>query len=432
MILARRTLGCLIIATLLSLLVYYRSASASVTVRTLREKVPQVVGLGEYFESQEQHLQDEHVRPFSHPGDLHAPSDSPNSAKPADTGTDRQSSKPPGSIYTRNLVMAKMTKENVTWLDEVDLGPELTRKIYVADDPKAALHPSENKGHEVRTYLTYIIDYYDDLPDVSIFMHSHRTAWHNNELLNWDAGEMISRLSSERVLRQGYMNMRCHWNPGCPEWIHPGQVEEDKEKPEQSLMASAWAELFPDKPIPTVLAQPCCSQFALSRSRIRAVPLAKYKHYREWLLRSDIRDTMTGRIFEYLWQVVFTDESVSCPNQRTCYCDGYGVCFENEKTFDKWFELRYQKQMAEIELREWEEQAEKVEEFKGDDGRWLQGVEAGELEVPEVGKNQQLKTVIERLQADLERRRLDALERGTDPKARAESDGRPWKEGDGF
>jgi hypothetical protein len=141
---------------------------------------------------------------------------------------------------------------------------------------------------------------------------------------------------------------------------------------------------------------------------------------------------MTGRIFEYLWQVVFTDQSVFCPSQRTCYCDGYGVCFETEKTFDKWFELRYQKQMAEIELKEWEEQAEKVEEFKDEHGRWLQGAEAGELQVPEVGKSEQLKTLIDKLGADLERRRLDALERGRDPKARAESDGRPWKVGDGF
>ncbi|KAJ9615749.1 hypothetical protein H2200_001826 [Cladophialophora chaetospira] len=428
MIPARRALVCLIITTLLSLLVYYQSASAAVTVSTLRSKVPQVIGLGEYFETEEQHIQDEHSRPFTQQGDLHAPGNSPNSAAPADA----PSIKPSGSKYTRNLIMAKMKKENVTWLDDVDLGPEVTKMIYMADDPKAPLHPPKNKGHEVMTYLTYIIDHYDDLADVNIFMHSHRDAWHNNELLNWDAGEMIRRLSSERVQRQGYMNMRCHWIPGCPDWIHPGQVEEDKEKLEQALIASAWAELFSDKPIPAVLAQPCCSQFALSRDRIRATPVAKYKHYREWLLRSNIRDTMTGRIFEYIWQVIFTDESVFCPNQRTCYCDGYGVCFEDEKTFDKWFELRYQKQKAQGELREWNSKAEAIEKFKADDGRWLRGAETGELQVPEIGKKEELEALIADLNEDLEKRRLEAIQRGTNPKIRAESDGRPWTDGDGF
>lgn len=54
-------------------------------------------------------------------------------------------------------------------------------------------------------YLSYIIDRYEDLADVNVFVHSHRWAWHNNELLGNDAVEIISRLSSERVQREGFM-----------------------------------------------------------------------------------------------------------------------------------------------------------------------------------------------------------------------------------
>lgn len=424
MILARRAVVGLIIATILSLLAYYRSTSASITVKALRTSVPQVVGLGEYFDSEEKYVEDpgQSVLPSENSTGDAIPSDPINSAIPT--------TKPSGSTYTRNLVMARTQKEDVTWLDEVDLGPNITRMIYVADDQSAPLHPPKNKGHEVMIYLTYILDFYDDLPDVSIFMHSHRYTWHNDDLLNFDSGEMIKRLSSERVQRQGYMNMRCHWMPGCPEWIHPGQMEEDRQKLEQSLMASAWAELFPMKPIPSVLAQPCCSQFALSRDKIRSIPRERYSYYRDWLLRSEIRDTMSGRIFEYLWQVIFRDEAIFCPNQRTCYCDGFGVCFETEETFDKWFELRYHKKTAETELREWVQKAEKIEEYRKD-GK-LQDIEAGELQVPEIGKKEQLETVIKDLEVELEQRRLDAIQRGTDARTRAESDGRPWREGDGF
>ncbi|OAL37470.1 hypothetical protein AYO20_03319 [Fonsecaea nubica] len=426
MIRIRHAVICLVFATFVTLGLYYGSVSGSITVKSLQSKVPQIVGLGDYFDSDNSDVQNQ-SQPASTPGDGSGASNATSGSLATTAPTGGSS----GSRYTRSLVMARLKEESVTWLDGVDLGADIKKFIYIADDPTAPLHPPKNKGHEVMTYLTYIIEFYDQLPDVSIFMHAHQDAWHNNELLNWDAAEMIKRLSSERVQRQGYMNMRCHWKPGCPDWIHPGQIQRDKDKLEQSYMASTWAELFVDKPIPAVLAQPCCSQFAVSRNQIRLTPRETYRHYRDWLLRSEISDVTSGRIFEYIWQVIFANESVFCPSQRACYCDGYGVCFETDKTFDKWFELRYERQMAEKELREWEEKAEAIEKFRDKDGR-LPGIEAGELQVPEIGRKEQLEASIEEKKAELERRRLEALERGRDPRIRAESDGRPWKEGDGF
>ncbi|KAK5274158.1 hypothetical protein LTR96_000758 [Exophiala xenobiotica] len=430
MIQGRRAIVCLALATILILLLYYRTTSSSITVRSLRSTVPQVIGLGELFES-DGHEEQEPVHLGSRPQDYQPSHAANDAAPPESTEPITFGSTPPGmKSFTRNLVMARTKQENVTWLDEVDLGPNINRMIYVADDPKAPLHPPKNKGHEVMNYLTYIIDFYDNLPDVSIFMHHHRFAWHNDDLLNFDASEMIKRLSNERVQRQGYMNMRCHWMPGCPEWIRPGQIEPDKEKLEQALMAEAWAELFPGKSIPNVLAQPCCSQFALSRDKIRELSQETYLHFRDWLLRSEYRDTMSGRIFEYLWQVIFTDQDTFCPNQRTCYCDGFGVCFETEESFDKWFEIRYNMKKAELELKEWEDQAQAIEQYRKE-GR-LEAIEAGALKVPEYGKNEELAAMIRGWEDDLEARRVEALERGVDARIRAESDGRLWREGDGY
>lgn len=330
---------------------------------------------------------------------------------------------------TKYLVMAKTKKEDISWMDEADLG-NITTKIYVADDPKAPLHPPENKGHEVMVYLTYIIDHYDMLPDVSIFMHSHQYAWHNNDLLNNDAAEMIRRLSSERVQREGYMNLRCHWMPGCPNWMHPGAVDEDHNKMEESVIASAWAELFPDRPVPEVLAQPCCSQFAVSRDQIRTTAKKSYIMYRDWMLATSLRDSISGRVWEWLWHVIFTGESVLCPNMYTCYCDGYGVCFEDEKSFDYWFELRWNKRVLQGELDEWNERAEELEEFRKDGH--LVGIESGEIHIPEPGKDIELRKRIHELEDMMEFGRLGALERGRDPKIRAASARRKWQPGDGY
>lgn len=76
---------------------------------------------------------------------------------------------------------------------------------YTVDDPQTEFAVPVNKGHESMVYLTYIIDHYDTLNDVTMFMHSHQFAWHNNDLLNSDAANIIWRLNLEKVIREGYM-----------------------------------------------------------------------------------------------------------------------------------------------------------------------------------------------------------------------------------
>jgi hypothetical protein len=113
--------------------------------------------------------------------------------------------KPVGEPYTKTVVVSRMKREYVEWIQENFGGDKNIRPaIYVVDDPKAELHPPKNKGHEVMVYLSYIIDHYDNLSDVNMFMHSHRNSWHNNDVLDNDAVQMISRLSAERVQREGY------------------------------------------------------------------------------------------------------------------------------------------------------------------------------------------------------------------------------------
>lgn len=319
-----------------------------------------------------------------------------------------------------------MMEEDVEWLS-VEL-PDVPTAIYVADDPKAPLHPPKNKGHEVMIYLTYIIDHYHELPDVSIFIHSHRWSWHNDDLLGNDAVQMIQRLSSERVTRQGYMNMRCHWDPGCPDWMHPGALEENLYKQEETVLAKSWSELFPLDSIPPVLAQPCCAQFALSKARILAIPLARFTFYRDWLLRTPLSDYISGRVWEYIWQFVFTGENVFCPAQHACYCDGFGVCFGGETEYNDWFEARFKKRELEEELAEWEKKAKALEDAKAE-GRLE---EAAQMEAPEPGREVFLRGQIETYNNELDARKEIALDRGNNPRNRAEESGREWNEGDGF
>lgn len=337
---------------------------------------------------------------------------------------------PVGYSYTKTLVVPKTSDEDTDWILEY-FGDSETIKhaIYTVNDVNATLHPPKNKGHEVMVYLSYIIDHYDNLSDVNIFMHSHRFAWHNNELLELDAVQMVSRLSAERVQREGYMNMRCDWDPGCPNWMHPGTIEEDQNKQEETMLAKSWSELFPLDPIPYTLAQPCCAQFAISKNRIRSLPLARYVYYRDWLLRTSLSDYISGRVWEYVWQFVFTGQNIVCPEEHVCLCDGFGVCFGGPEEFQEWKTKNKAKRVAADELQKWND----------DSGQWFkQSIENMPTdkwtvkEPPEVGRDMELKGHIEALGAWLASRREKAMQHGDVAMHRAKEAGRPWRDGDGF
>ena len=410
----RNTTSLGLTALLLTLLLF----SFSRNRRSWRD-IPQVVGLGDVF-----------------PEPKSTNTMEPSQSKPTGSrklgGWDPKAPFVPGipklagSNYSRSLVMARLREDNVSWVTE-ELS-DWDGALYVADDPSAPLHPPKNKGHEVMIYLTYIVENYDTLSDVTAFIHSHRWSWHNNDLLDNDAADMLRRLSSERVTREGYMNLRCHWMPGCPDWMHPGVTTEDINKQEETALALCWSELFPSDPVPQVLAQPCCAQFAVSRQRIQSIPKPRYVFFRDWLLRTELDDYISGRVWEYLWQYIFSGESTFCPVQNVCYCDGYGICFGGEQEFDKWFEIRYNKRELQFQLAEWNEKARAIENARNAG----QLDEAAQLEVPEVGKDSTLKAQIDSLQQELDRLLAEARRRGDDPRARAYEAGRAWKAGDGF
>lgn len=263
-------------------------------------------------------------------------------------------------------------------------------------------------------YLTYMIDNYDTLSDVTMFMHSHLTTWHNNDLLDSSAALMIKRLSTWRVIREGYVNMRCHWGPGCPDHLHPfsSAASENGNQPEEVVFANSWLEIFPNTTVPLVLSQPCCGQFALSKDKIRSIAREKYIYYRDWVLESKLPDNLTGRVWEYLYQVVFAGVNEFCPKEHLCYCDGYGVCFGSEKNYKHWFDLRKLKDHTATER---------------DEVRKLTYLGMGKA-----GRLDAIEQKIKKFEQELEELKQKALKNGMDPEFRAREVGRKWSPGDGF
>jgi hypothetical protein len=418
----RRTLGVLAGILFLIFLLYHNAGAVSSRVKAASP----VLGPGKGSRPDSSSVGNNH--------DGSTPKKSSQDENPAASGFTSQpkfvpgNPGPKGTEYTRTLVVPRLMREDVKWISEQL--PDMKTAIYVVDLPTAKLHPPKNKGHEAMVYLTYIIDNYEDLPDISIFMHAHRYTWHNIDLLDNDAAEMVKTLSSEHVIRKGYVNLRCAWAPGCPGWLHPGTTEFNEERPEEVEIAGAWMELFPGVNIPSELSQPCCSQFALSRERVLSRPLSHYTAYRDWLLRTPLSDFLSGRIFEYSWQYLFAGEAVLCPTLSECYCDGFGFCFGGEKQIQRHMKKRERLQHLDESLREWIALDRIAQDTWKESGGDFD--EMANVVIPEPGRDKELRVELEKLEAEVEQEHEDAVKRGKDPKLRAQEVGREWKEGDGF
>lgn len=157
-------------------------------------------------------------------------------------------------------------------------------------------------------YLTFLIDHYHTLPHLIVFLHPHLQGW--PEAWHTDAPEynnikFVQSLRTEYVEEHGYANMRCILNPECPEEMQP--FREIPNQPAEGVFADAWIDLFGGNitSVPHTIATPCCAQFAVSAEQVLKRERHEYIHYRQWLLDTELDDAISGRIFEYLWHIIF-------------------------------------------------------------------------------------------------------------------------------
>ncbi|KKK14016.1 hypothetical protein ARAM_006249 [Aspergillus rambellii] len=250
----------------------------------------------------------------------------------------------PGNARDKVIVMAKLESEPTEWVEE-EL-PDWQQAIYTVNPSqgttadKYQLTTPINKGHESMAYLTYLIDHYDSLPSTIAFLHSHRSgflmAWHVDAPLHDNVIAMRS-LQLDFVQRNGYVNLRCNWNPGCKEnhrfnaHVTPQIFAEIFDGTSTPALNSTTSSALGDSNqkflrIPEQVGAACCAQFAVSREQVLQRPRDDYIKIRQWVIDTHKSDASSGRTMEFLWHIIFGRESVYCPDQELCYCQVYGQC----------------------------------------------------------------------------------------------------------
>ncbi|KAF3922476.1 hypothetical protein AA313_de0208177 [Arthrobotrys entomopaga] len=241
--------------------------------------------------------------------------------------------------FEKTLVMGRIKTEDGDW-PRKEL-PDWRSIVYSMDDPNAEgyFHVSENKGRESMAYLTYLINFYDNLTDINVFIHAHQggypQAWHNEpQSAQYSAVRMLRMLRLDNIRENGYVNLRCNGNPGCMDKLRPNQDSFKKDAIEPGWQ-KLWKHMNGDEPLPEAVAVACCAQFAVTKKKIREKPKAYYEKLREWVLTTDCTDP--GRVFEYFWHVMFGMPMVHCEGMSTyeqCICRTYDCGYDKRSVVD--------------------------------------------------------------------------------------------------
>ncbi|KAF2627865.1 hypothetical protein BU25DRAFT_431182 [Macroventuria anomochaeta] len=136
----------------------------------------------------------------------------------------------------------------------------------------------------------------------------------------------LQTLNINFIQSNGFANLRCVHDPGCPHEVMPFRNPPEDHRTIEAAMPDAWRDLFNNTDVPHVLATPCCAQFAVSSKQVQKRPLDVYKKYYTWLMETQLKDGTSGRVFEYLWHMLFGQDPVYCPTYEKCYCDVYNRC----------------------------------------------------------------------------------------------------------
>ncbi|KAI5270084.1 hypothetical protein E4T47_06474 [Aureobasidium subglaciale] len=207
--------------------------------------------------------------------------------------------------------MGALSTDDVAWATTKLIGWDTF--VYTVDNTSMPLHTDRNKGKEANAYLTYLIQEYDSLPPTVAFVHSHEfgwlKAWHTDAKRHSNV-ESLNSMNTKFVQKNGYANLRCLPNPGCPDEVWPFRDPVDKTKTTEVAFAAAWKDIFGDGDVPEVIGVACCAQFAVSRDQILKRTKGEYVRMHRWLMTTELDDQTSGRVFEYLWHIVFGQEPV--------------------------------------------------------------------------------------------------------------------------
>lgn len=168
--------------------------------------------------------------------------------------------------------------------------------VYSKTDSNYILQ-SQNKGHEASAYLEHIVRHYKNLAEHNFFVHGHNESYHQD----YTTDTILLNLKTPIVLKYFSLNRRDMY------------IQDLKHLVAWDPNINFYERLITHWPfnniisIPEHLAFYPCAQFYVHRDLILRHSKNVYETFLDWLYTTDLDSDISGRLFEYMWNKIFTD-----------------------------------------------------------------------------------------------------------------------------
>jgi hypothetical protein len=182
--------------------------------------------------------------------------------------------------------------ENLDWTKQLKYETIIISKCGISQD----VFP--NKGNEASSYLQYIIDHYDNLDDITIFVHGHQFAWHHKS-------DIVPKINNIEFIHD-YYNINEIQLEKLDNAVGPGSDCD-------SILYDTWKNFINETGIVVDyinLHCRCSAQFYVKKELIRNRSKAEYIIMYNWLKNTNITSFWTGRVFEHSWHYLFTSNLI--------------------------------------------------------------------------------------------------------------------------
>jgi hypothetical protein len=195
-----------------------------------------------------------------------------------------------------NIVVSRY-KKNVDWVYKIN-GNINKVLIYDKENPDNEYNVPINKGNEASVYLKYIVDHYDVLPEYTFFVHDEEYAWHHSGSIIDKYNEAISsnklyyNINDGALMSEEFIIIAVHselvWNYF---WLWYDVFIEPYIKKES----------LPN--IDFTRNHRAGAQFLVHRDLIVNLPKCFYENLYNWIIITDLDNSLSGRFLEWTWHV---------------------------------------------------------------------------------------------------------------------------------
>lgn len=194
-----------------------------------------------------------------------------------------------------NVVISRYNK-NVDFSYSINKG-KINIIIYDKENPNNHHNIPVNKGNEASVYLKYIIDYYENLPEFTYFIHDDEYSWHHE-------GSIVNLYDEAINSGDKYYNVNAHCQNSLNDVI-------------SNCITNGWYEDFiifynnyieefvPYNSLIKNKKYRNSAQFLVHKDLISLIPKKKYIEMYNWIITTNFDNSKSGRFLEWTWHILW-------------------------------------------------------------------------------------------------------------------------------